>query len=90
MIINLFIALNIASFLLFGFDKIQSISSDWRVPENILYFVTFLGGSIGSILGMFIFRHKTRKTRFQLVIALLVFIHLFSLKFLPEFLTSFF
>jgi len=73
----LFFSLNIASFLLFGLDKIQAISCDWRVPEKILYLVTFLGGSIGSLAGMFLFRHKTRKISFQAIIALVVLVQIF-------------
>jgi len=71
-----FIALNIATLLLFGFDKLSAQVGLRRIPERLLYLATFLGGSIGALIAMYVFRHKTRKTSFQLVIALLVLIQI--------------
>lgn len=79
--IAFFIALNFSTFFLFGFDKIQSFSLGLRVPEKTLYVATFLGGSVGALFGMYVFRHKTRKTSFQVVVALLILIQIFFLVF---------
>lgn len=70
------IAINIFSFLLFGFDKFRALRHGRRVPEKTLFLITFLAGSVGSLLGMYTFRHKTSKTSFQIVIALLVLVQL--------------
>ena len=75
--IQLFIAMNIASFLLFGFDKVQAQTKRRRIPELILYLSAFLGGPIGSIAGMHIFRHKTRKLSFQVILAILIGIQIY-------------
>lgn len=65
---------NVATFLLYGFDKWQAGGKRLRVPEMLFYTVMFLGGSVGTLLGMQVFHHKTRKTSFQLVVALLLLI----------------
>ena len=71
---TLIVGWNLATFLLYGFDKWQAGGKRLRVPEIIFYTVTFLGGSIGTLLGMQVFHHKTRKTSFQLVVAILLLI----------------
>ena len=71
---NLIISWNVATFLLYGFDKWQAGGKRLRVPEIIFYFVTFLGGSVGTLFGLHVFHHKTRKTSFQIVVAILLLI----------------
>lgn len=73
---HLFFSLTVSTFFLFGLDKLQAHLSGLRVPEKMLYMATFLGGSIGTLSGMYLFRHKTRKTVFQVVVAFLIFIQL--------------
>lgn len=58
-IIYLFI-LNILGFVLMGLDKHKARKGLWRIPEKTLFLAAVLGGSIGSILGMYTFHHKTR------------------------------
>ena len=55
-----FIILNIIGFALMGIDKYKAKKRAFRIPEATLFIVALIGGSIGSILGMHIFRHKTR------------------------------
>lgn len=69
---EILIALNISTFLLFGFDKAVAGMGATRVPEKILWLALFLGGSLGALSAMNLFRHKTSKLSFQLVMALLV------------------
>ena len=54
------ILLNLLGFILMGYDKHQAKKGGFRVSEATLFAVALLGGSVGSILGMYIFRHKTR------------------------------
>jgi len=70
------LSLNISTFLIYGLDKIQAINKGRRVPEKILFLISFLGGSIGALAAMHLFRHKTRKTSFQLTLALLILIQI--------------
>jgi len=64
------IPLNIINFLLFGYDKFQAKKGGWRIPERLLLSLSLLGGGIGGLAGMLVFRHKTRKTYFWIVEAL--------------------
>lgn len=54
------IIINIAGFSLMGIDKAKARRKSWRIPEARLFLIALLGGSIGSIAGMYVFRHKTR------------------------------
>lgn len=56
--------INIAGFLAMGIDKHKAKNNLWRIPESRLFGIAALGGSIGSILGMHAFRHKTRHASF--------------------------
>jgi len=56
---------NIIGFALMGIDKSRAKKRKMRVPEATLFVVALIGGSIGSIIGMFTFRHKTRKWYFS-------------------------
>ena len=71
-IVRLFIALNVSTVLVMGMDKLSAIVQIHRVPEMAFYVMTFLGGSIGMLVGMYTFRHKTRKQSFQIVVGLYV------------------
>ena len=55
-----FVIMNIIGFALMGIDKYKAKKRAFRIPEATLFIVAIIGGSIGSILGMHIFRHKTR------------------------------
>ena len=52
--------MNIAGFVVMGADKRKARLQAWRIPEATLFLVAILGGSIGSIIGMQHFRHKTK------------------------------
>lgn len=54
-------AVNMYSFGLFGYDKMQAARGEWRVPERKLCQTAVYGGSAGGLLAMQAFRHKTRK-----------------------------
>lgn len=51
---------NLAAFVLMGADKHRARHHKWRIPEKTLFASALLGGSVGAILGMLLFRHKTR------------------------------
>ena len=73
------IIINIISFLLFGIDKKRSIKKEYRISEYTLISISFLGGAIGSILGMIIFHHKTKKSKFIILIPIALLINIFIL-----------
>lgn len=59
------ILMNAAAFLLMHTDKQKAKKKKRRIPEVTLLGSAILGGSIGALLGMYIFRHKTRNPRFS-------------------------
>ena len=69
-----FTAINVAAFLLWGFDKWRAIRKGWRVPEMTLHAFSVLGAVPAAFLAMSLFRHKTLKLHFAILYgAVLVF-----------------
>ena len=66
------IVINAAAFLLMLIDKVKAKKNLWRIPEATLFLVAAIGGSIGSLLGMYTFRHKTKHKRFMIGIPLII------------------
>ena len=70
------LAMNIAAFALMGIDKVKAKKKAWRIPEGILFLFSIFGGSIGSIAGMYIFRHKTRHWYFVIGMPLILILQI--------------
>lgn len=64
--------INAAAFLLMLADKHRARKKAWRIPEATLLTAAAIGGSIGAILGMYIFRHKTRHPKFSVGLPLIL------------------
>ena len=60
------VAINLIAFLTMYIDKRKARYGRWRIPEQTLFVLALIGGSIGSIIGMYVFRHKTKKLRFSI------------------------
>lgn len=58
------IAINLVTFAVYGADKRRARRGAWRVPEKTLFLLPLLGGSVGALLGMRVFRHKTKHCYF--------------------------
>jgi uncharacterized membrane protein YsdA (DUF1294 family) len=58
------IIVNVITFIVCGYDKLMAIKHLYRIPEDMLLFLSFIGGCLGFIIGMLIFRHKTKKIKF--------------------------
>ena len=52
--------INLLTFIVYGEDKRRARKGTWRVPEKTLFLLPLLGGSIGALLGMRVFHHKTK------------------------------
>ncbi len=74
--ILILLSINLATFLLYGLDKLLASINTQRIPEKILFATALFGGSAGALSGMYLFRHKTRKTSFQLILALLILVQI--------------
>ena len=64
--------INAVGFILMLVDKIKAKKNLWRIPEATLFQVAALGGSIGSLLGMYAVRHKTKHIKFILGMPLIL------------------
>ena len=65
-IIIYLIVINLIGFYMMWSDKRRAKWGKWRISENTLFIVTALGGGIGTIAGMYTFRHKTKKLKFTI------------------------
>ena len=71
-----FIIINVIGFLAMAIDKWKAKNNAWRIPENTLFSITVLGGGIGTIAGMYVFRHKTKHWYFVIGMPLILIIHI--------------
>lgn len=58
------IGVNLIAFALMGIDKAKAKKKKWRIPEKTLFFFAAIGGSVGAIAGMQVFKHKTQHNKF--------------------------
>lgn len=63
---------NIVAFFLMGIDKRKAQTGAWRIPEKTLFLSAILGGGVGAIAGMQLFRHKTRHRSFVIGMPLIL------------------
>ena len=75
------IALSLATFGIYGFDKARAQSGGGRVPEVVLHLLGLLGGTPGAFIAMRVFHHKTSKRSFQIVFWVIVAVQLAALLF---------
>ena len=64
--------INIIGFLAMFVDKQKAKHGSWRIPEKTLFLITAIGGGIGTIIGMYLFRHKTKKLAFTIGLPVLL------------------
>ena len=76
MLILYFLTINALGFLLMLVDKHKARKNRWRIPEATLMGVAVLGGSIGSLIGMYTVRHKTKHLKFAIGIPLILILQL--------------
>ena len=58
--------INLVAFLAMGIDKYKAARQKWRIPEKTLFLLAIIGGSVGGICGIYVFRHKTLHRKFTL------------------------
>ncbi len=77
LIIDYLIIINILVFLTYAVDKRRAKTNKFRIHENKIYTLIFLGGSIGSLLAINVFNHKKRKKSFKIISWISLIIWLF-------------
>ena len=73
-IIIYLILINITGFAVMGIDKWKARKQAWRISEKTLFLISILGGSIGSIAGMYTFHHKTKHWYFVIGMPLILIV----------------
>jgi len=71
-----FLLINSISFFYIGIDKMKAQLNRRRVSEKTLWLLALIGGSLGILLGMNFFRHKTKKISFQTILAVILAVQL--------------
>ena len=75
-IIGYLTVMNLFAFLSMWSDKRRARRGKWRIPERTLFLLSFLGGSVGALAGMYAFRHKTTHGKFVVGMPAILLIHL--------------
>ena len=75
-IIYYFILVNIGNFVLFAIDKHLSVKNKERIPESTLILLSAMGGALGGLCSMYIFRHKTKHAKFYISLPLFLMLHI--------------
>jgi len=65
-------AASLFGFILMGADKRKAVQHKWRIPEKSLFLIALAGGSVGVLLGMWVFRHKTKHLSFSIGILMII------------------
>ena len=73
------VAINIIGFAIMGRDKHLARKKQWRISESSLWFIAIIGGAIGSAIGMYYFRHKTKHVVFKVGFPLLAVLQIAAL-----------
>lgn len=80
------LGINAFTAFLYWFDKRAARNRGWRVSEAVLLMVGFAGGTIAAFVAQQVFRHKTKKTRFQLAFWAVTMLQLYLLFTMPDWL----
>lgn len=71
------IIVNIVAFALYGADKKRAEKHQWRIKESVLIGIAAIGGSIGAIVGMQTYRHKTKHLKFTIGVPMILGLQMF-------------
>ena len=71
-----FSVINLLALALMGIDKYKAKKRAFRIPEATLFIIATIGGSVGSLIGMYTFRHKTRHRKFVIGMPLILILQI--------------
>ncbi|MBR5897329.1 MAG: DUF1294 domain-containing protein [Lachnospiraceae bacterium] len=81
-IIAYFAAVNLIGYASMGIDKYRAQNHKWRISEAMLMFFAIIGGSVGSIIGMKFFRHKTKHKLFTIGLPIVLIVQIIIILYL--------
>ena len=76
------IVINVVTFLVYGIDKWKAKQGSWRISEATLLILAVIGGSIGALLGMKVWRHKTMHKKFKYGLPLILLAQIATIYFI--------
>ena len=76
------IVINMCGLIICFIDKRRALKNWYRISENTLLFISFLGGCFGFYMSMLLFHHKTKKMKFKVILPILMIIWLFLICFI--------
>ena len=76
------LVMSIVTFFFYLADKRKARKNAWRIRERALILLSFLGGSVGAMCGMFLLKHKTKHIKFLILIPLSLLLHIALIVFL--------
>lgn len=82
------LAINLIAFLAYGIDKLKAKKNMWRIPEATLMWMAVAGGSIGAIIGMKVWHHKTLHKKFKFGIPAIIIIQIALIGYLTYYFNS--
>lgn len=71
-IVGYLMLVNIVAFAAFGIDKYKAKRDQWRIPEKTLLTLAAIGGGVGALLGMKVWRHKTKHAKFTIGVPVII------------------
>lgn len=74
--------MSVVGFASMGIDKSRAKNDKWRIPEKTLFLIALLGGALGSVLGMQVFRHKTKHWYFAVFMPMILLVQIAIVVFL--------
>lgn len=74
--------INIIAFIIIYIDKQKAIKHKWRIKESTLFFISIIGGSLGTLIGMYTFHHKTKHIKFTLGIPFILIVQIILIYYL--------
>ena len=78
------IVFNVVTFLIYGIDKWKAKQGSWRISEATLLILAVIGGSIGALLGMKVWHHKTMHKKFKYGLPLILIIQIILIGYLSK------
>ena len=69
------VMINALGLAIMGVDKRRAITNQWRIPEKTLFLISAIGGSVGTLAGMYMFRHKTKHWYFVIGMPAILIVH---------------
>ena len=87
-LIGYIIIINIISFFIMLYDKKQAIYHNFRISEKTIFIVSLLLGGIGTYVGRYVFRHKTKHLKFTIGIPIVIILNIISVFYIFNYLIS--